>query len=143
MHPEGFWEKPGPGYGPKYRSTVWALILLAQLGTDAKEDPRIKKASEYLLEHAWHPPGQLSAGDPVSYTIDCLQGNLCWALTAMRIEDPRLDKAFEWMARTVTGEEIAPKKDWKAPYVFMHISANLGFSAGQTMGYPVLGAQPR
>lgn len=28
MQPEGFWSKPGPGYSPKYRSTVWALILL-------------------------------------------------------------------------------------------------------------------
>src|SRR6266496_6039431 len=31
MEPEGYWVKPGPGYAQKYRSTVWALILLAQL----------------------------------------------------------------------------------------------------------------
>ena len=32
MNPEGYWVKAGPGYGPKYYSTVWSLILLGQLG---------------------------------------------------------------------------------------------------------------
>ena len=32
MHPDGFWEQPGPGYLPKYHSTVWSVITLAQLG---------------------------------------------------------------------------------------------------------------
>ncbi len=35
MDESGFWTKPGPGYNPKYRSTVWAIILLAQLGASA------------------------------------------------------------------------------------------------------------
>ena len=34
MNTEGYWAKPGTGYGPKYKSTVWALILLAQLGAN-------------------------------------------------------------------------------------------------------------
>ncbi len=136
MHPEGYWEKPGPGYGPKYRSTVWALILLAQLGADAREDPRIKVACEYLLTHAWHPQGQLSAGEPTSYTIDCLQGNLCWALTSMGITDPRLEKAYEWMARTVTGEGIAPKEDKKAPMRFYAYKCGPGFKCGANNNLP-------
>ena len=24
QHPEGYWTKPGPGYGPKYRGAVWS-----------------------------------------------------------------------------------------------------------------------
>ena len=28
MSEDGYWEKEGPGYNPKYRSTVWALIML-------------------------------------------------------------------------------------------------------------------
>lgn len=136
MHPEGYWERPGPGYGPKYRSTVWALILLAQLGADAKEDPRIPTACNYLLDHAWHLQGQFSAGEPVSYTIDCLQGNLCWALTELGIEDPRLDKAYEWMARTVTGEGIAPKEDKKAPVRFYAYKCGPGFQCGANNSLP-------
>ena len=33
MEEDGFWVKPGPGYNPKYRSTVWAITALAQLGS--------------------------------------------------------------------------------------------------------------
>ncbi|MCA9993034.1 MAG: hypothetical protein KDE29_18725, partial [Anaerolineales bacterium] len=34
MSEPGYWVEAGPGYGPKYRSTVWSMILLAQLGAD-------------------------------------------------------------------------------------------------------------
>ena len=60
MSSEGYWAKEGPGYLPKYRSTVWALILLAQLGASAKQDERIALACSYLLEHALAPGGQFS-----------------------------------------------------------------------------------
>ncbi len=52
MHPEGYWEKAGPGYLPKYRSTVWALILLGQLGASIETDPQIETTCRYYLEHA-------------------------------------------------------------------------------------------
>jgi hypothetical protein len=51
MEPEGYWMQPGSGYNPKYRSTVWSLILLAQLGASLEEDPRIEKACLYMLAH--------------------------------------------------------------------------------------------
>ncbi len=41
MEPEGHWAKPGPGYLPKYRSTVWSVITLAQLGASITLDERI------------------------------------------------------------------------------------------------------
>jgi len=28
QHADGYWVKPGPGYTPKYRSTVWSVIFL-------------------------------------------------------------------------------------------------------------------
>lgn len=115
MEPEGYWLKPGPGYGPKYKSIVWSLLLMAQLGGDIHEDERIQRACQYYLEHALAVGGQFSYSSAPSGTIDCLQGNMCWALLALGCSDPRLDLAFEWMARTVTGEGIAPASDKKAP----------------------------
>lgn len=115
MHPDGYWEKTGPGYLPKYRSTVWSVILLAQLGADIKEDDRITRACQYLMENAFNPDGQFSSNGPPSGTVDCLQGNLCAALLDLGYEDPRLDKAFEWMARSVTGDGVANMKDKNAP----------------------------
>ncbi len=116
MHPDGYWMKPGPGYNPKYRSTVWAMILLGQLGARIEADRRIETACAYLLDHALTPGGQFSAlaSTAPSGTIDCLQGNLCWALTVLGCEDPRLAGAFEWMARSVTGDGVAPASDKQA-----------------------------
>ena len=111
MHPDGYWEKPGPGYSPKYRSTVWSIILLAQLGANMKMDDRIAKAVNYYLENAFTPIGQISASSAPSGMVDCLQGNMCWALLELGCQDERLDGAFEWMARSVTGEGIAPMTD--------------------------------
>ncbi len=114
MSNDGYWAEPGPGYLPKYRSTVWALILLAQLGASAKQDERIALACSYLLDHALATGGQFSTSGAPSGTADCLQGNLCWALTALGYDDPRLDLAYKWMARSVTGEGIAPMHDRNA-----------------------------
>ncbi|HEX6270396.1 MAG TPA: hypothetical protein VFZ43_09185 [Anaerolineales bacterium] len=117
MAQEGYWVKPGPGYNPKYSSTVWSVITLAQLGGSVSEDKRIEQACKYVLGHALAQGGQFTAiasGAP-SGTADCLQGNLCWSLLELGYDDPRLKSAFEWMARTVTGDGIAPMKDRDAP----------------------------
>lgn len=108
MDPEGYWVKPGAGYAPKYHGTVWSLIMLAQLGASAETDARISQGCGYLLEHALTEYGQFSISGNPSDTIDCLQGNLCATLLDLGVEDPRLEQAFEWMARTTTGEGVAP-----------------------------------
>lgn len=117
MENEGYWIKPGPGYSPKYSSTIWSIILLAQLGANAREDKRIEQACNYLLDHALAEGGQftmIASGAP-SGTADCVQGNLLWSLMQMGFDAPRLKKAYEWMARTVTGEGVAPAQEKDAP----------------------------
>ena len=114
MDEAGYWLEPGPGYNPKYHASVWAVLLLAQLGASVAEDARIGQACSYLLDHALTPGGHFTASGAPSGTADCLQGNLCWALVTLGCRDPRLEEAFEWMARTVTGEGIAPATDRKA-----------------------------
>lgn len=114
MEAEGYWSKPGPGYLPKYFSTVWSMIMLAQLGASADYDERIARACSYVLDHALTTTGQFTTSGAPSYTIDCLQGNLCWVMLELGYDDPRLDTAFEWMARTVTGEGLAPDTDRRA-----------------------------
>lgn len=111
MHPEGYWIKPGSGYNPKYFSTVWALILLAQLGAHVEEDERIVAACDYFLEHGLAVGGQIATSSAPSGTVDCLQGNLCLALLTLGVSPERLDRAYEWMARTVTGEGLASAQD--------------------------------
>jgi hypothetical protein len=136
MQPEGFWAKPGPGYTTKYRSTVWALTLLAQLGAVASEDERIGRACAYLLDKSLTPGGQFTVYGTPSSTIDCLQGNLCWALLEMGYDDPRLEAAFEWMARTITGEGMAPRSDKQAELRYYAYKCGPLFACGPNYAQP-------
>lgn len=136
MEAEGYWVKPGPGYLPKYHSTVWSIILLAQLGASIEENGLISRACHYLLDHALTKNGQFSINGTPSATIDCLQGNLLWALQELGFDDPRLQAAFEWMARTVTGEGIAPMTDRHAALRYYAGKCGPNFACGANNGLP-------
>ena len=101
MEEEGFWVKPGAGYFPMYKGTVWAVISLAQLGAAIDMDKRIEKACDYVLDHSLTKYGQFTSTGTPAGTLDCLQGNLCYSLIDLGCTDPRLDQAYEWMARSV------------------------------------------
>lgn len=136
MDEAGFWSEPGPGYYPKYRGTVWSLINLAQMGASVEEDPRIATACAYMLDHALTSGGQVSVNGAPSGTADCLQGNLCAALLGLGYEDPRLESAFEWMARSVTGEGIAPMSERDAPVRYYAGKCGPNFACGSNNKLP-------
>jgi hypothetical protein len=136
MEPEGYWAKPGPGYLPKYRSTVWSVIMLAQLGASIALDERIALACAYLLDSALTSTGQFSSTGAPSGTVDCLQGNLCASLVDLGCDDPRLVQAYEWMARSVTGEGIAPNTERKAPVRYYAGKCGPQFACGANNKLP-------
>lgn len=136
IQPEGWWSKAGPGYSPKYRSTVWALILLAQLGTSVKQDERVGQACNYLLDHAYAKGGYMSHNGSPGGTFDCLQGNLCWALTELGCEDPRLDEAYHWLAISQTGEGVAAKNTKDAPLRYYAYKCGPNFMCAANYNLP-------
>ncbi len=136
MNEAGYWVGPGPGYDPKYRGTVWAIILLGQLGASVDMDHRIQRACRYVLDNALTEKGQFTASGASSGTADCLQGNLCTAMLELGFDDPRLDRAFEWMARSVTGEGIAPPEDRKAPLRYYAGKCGPVFACGSNNKLP-------
>jgi hypothetical protein len=108
--PAGWWGRPGSGYGPKYASTVWALVFLDQLGADGA-DPRIRTGCAYLLDHALTTSGGFGAGasgearPAPSSVVHCLNGNLVRALIGFGwLDDSRVGRAIDWQARAITGE---------------------------------------
>lgn len=136
MDAEGFWVEPGPGYAPKYRGSVWSVITLAQLGASIHEDGRVGRACAYLLDHALAPGGQFSTHHAASGTADCLQGNLCWALLELGCDDPRLEAAYDWLARSVTGEGIAPMTARDAPVRYYAGKCGPTFACGANNKLP-------
>lgn len=113
---KGYWAEPGTGYYPKYTGTVWQIVFLAQLGADGR-DPRVRAGCDYVLTHSRCPAyGGFSADGRPSGLIQCLQGNLAAALLDLGWwGDERLTLALDWLARSITGEGIAPAEMRDAP----------------------------
>jgi len=80
--------------------------------------------------------GRFSASGTPSGTADCLQGNMCAALLDLGYEDPRIDAAFEWMARSVTGEGVAPAGDRDAPLCYYAGNCGPSFACGANNKLP-------
>ena len=119
---------------------MWSLILLAQLGASAEEDDRISRACAHYLDHGLRAGGQFSSTVAPSGTVDCLQGNMCWALLELGCEDPRLDEAFDWMARSQTGEGVAPKGARDADRRYYAYKCGPEFACGVNNGACAWGA---
>ncbi len=111
QHDAGFWDKPGAGYGRKYTGTVWSIIFLNQMGADGR-DPRIVRACEYVFDHTQTDNGGFGISGalserppPPSAVYHCLNGNLLRAMIDFGwLDDPRVGRAIEWQARSITGE---------------------------------------
>ena len=104
--PDGYWAKPGHGYSPKYTSTVWQIMLLADLGADGA-DERVRQSCEYVLAHHQARTGGLSLTTAPSGVIHCLNGNLTYAFLTLGLppQDERIQQALDWQTRAILGED--------------------------------------
>src|SRR5690606_17224701 len=60
----------------------------------------------------------------------------CAAMLDLGYDDPRLENAVEWMARTVTGEGVAPVSDRHAPVRYFAGKCGPGFACGANNKLP-------
>ncbi|HLF71214.1 MAG TPA: nitrogen fixation protein NifH [Dehalococcoidia bacterium] len=135
QHPDGYWEKPGPGYSTKYRGTTWQLVFLANLGADGS-DARVRAACDYVLAHTQTANGGFgyarSGGErppPPSSVIHCLNGNLLRALIVLgSLDDPRLQRSIDWQAKSITGEDAGLR--------YYATTPGPGFACGVNLGQP-------
>jgi len=105
QEPGGHWAPEKSFYTGKYKSTVWTLLVLAELGADARAE-RIQAACEFILENAQHhASGGFSQqggrnGGQVSDIIPCLTGNMLWVFVRFGyLDDPRVQSAIDWIVR--------------------------------------------
>jgi hypothetical protein len=77
----------------------------------------VQLACDYVLSHSqartggfasWEGGSREVAPPPPSLAIHCLNGNLLRALISFgRIEDERVQRAIDWQARSITGEDFS------------------------------------
>jgi hypothetical protein len=103
--PDGHWVDRDRFYTGKYRSTVWNLIILAELGADGA-DPRVRAACEAVLRDSQDPDsGGFSVhrskklgGGLHSEVIPCLTGNMVFSLVRLgMLDDPRVQRGLDWI----------------------------------------------
>ncbi len=108
QHPDGYWAYPEDCYWPKWRATVWPLILLAELGVPGELRP-VRKGCEYFLsvldsqDRTWPTP-DYPEGDLRGYRAmwePCVTGNMARTLVQLGYgADPRVQEMFEWLVKT-------------------------------------------
>jgi hypothetical protein len=96
--PEGYWIAPGVGYSPKYKSTVWQVIILAALGMP--RTTAVERACDCVLSDSRLPDARFSAKKTEQGAIVCLGGNLLRALMQLECEDPRIAESVEALAES-------------------------------------------
>jgi hypothetical protein len=104
QYPAGYWVKPGRGYSPKYRATVWQLMFLSQVGATANE--AIDRACRFVLENSFIPEqGLFSASKAGTGTVTCLSGNLLHAFIRLGYGDhPTVQAVAQALAERTTIE---------------------------------------
>jgi hypothetical protein len=106
QHPDGYWERPGGGYG-KYHGTVWQIMLLSDLGADPT-DARVRRGCDYVLDHSIARNGGFAYTNATTPggVVHCLNGNLLYGLIRLGyLDDPRLRQALDWQVHAITGED--------------------------------------
>lgn len=96
--PGGWWVSKESLYRPKYLSSNWMLLILADLGM-TREDPRTRKAADAWIKRFAKPDGGFGMDGSKSSHL-CVVGNTARALVRFGFTDhPAVGKAFEWMEK--------------------------------------------
>lgn len=106
--PSGAWQGERSYYTPKYTSTHWSLILLAELNIDPHNE-RLQRGVQYMLDAT-----RVELGKAIEYGqsgLACFWGNLLrYALHARRQDDPDVANVLNYVLHQ--SQQIA----WSCPY---------------------------
>lgn len=106
QQPGGWWVGKESLYRPKYLSTNWMLLVLADLGL-TKSEPRIAEASLLWIKRFSKSDGGFASESSKASHV-CTVGNTARALVRFGYADhPKVKSAFQWMV-----ENEAEKGGW-------------------------------
>ncbi|HEY70195.1 MAG TPA: hypothetical protein G4O08_06385 [Anaerolineae bacterium] len=106
----GDWQPEHSYYTPKYTSTHWSMLLLAELNADG-DDPRLRRGAAHMLEAT-----EAEAVENVvreAYGLSCFWGNvLRYALHCGLAGDPRVDRIIEYLVQDAVDWQWRCKHNW-------------------------------
>ncbi|EQD38047.1 nitrogenase subunit NifH (ATPase)-like protein, partial [mine drainage metagenome] len=104
--PGGWWGAKTPLYRPKYVSTHWKMLVLADLGV-SRSWPTVERSCEFWMD-GFPLRGGGVGGNSKGTGHLCVVGNMARALLRMGyVDDPRIARSMEWLAAAAD-----PKGGW-------------------------------
>jgi hypothetical protein len=101
QEPGGWWVREDRLYQPKYLSTNWMLLVLADLGM-TREDPRIRKSADLWIKRFRAKDGGFGIDSTKSSHL-CTAGNTARALVQFGYEDhPAVRASFGWFVKNAS-----------------------------------------
>lgn len=83
-------------YVPNYNSTLWTLILLADIELD-KDDERVIKPLKTIMEHFWDEENGIFTIGKSHFTIPCLNGNMIYLMSYFKVDhDNKLNRVINF-----------------------------------------------
>lgn len=73
-------------YVPNYKSTLWTLVLLADIESD-RDDECFKKPLKIIMDHFWNEEYGIFTIGKSHFPIPCLNGNMIYLLTYFNAEE--------------------------------------------------------
>ncbi len=125
--PAGNWAGEHGYYTPKYTSTHWSMLLMAELAADGA-DPRLQRGVEFMLQDtlAW----LTRALEQNEHGLACFWGNLLrYALHCGRGDDPRTQDITHYLIHEALGSCWRCKHNNELPCIWGCARALWGLAA--------------
>lgn len=101
QRPDGSWLEDETGYNPLYKSSVWQLVFLSELGADGNNE-RIRRGVEHVLETMQAPDGSFPNVGRYSGNLLCLEAQTVRALLRLGYgDDERVQQGLGFLVGTV------------------------------------------
>lgn len=78
-------------YVPNYKSTLWTLILLADIEVD-RDDPSLKLPLKTIVEHFWDDNNGIFTIGKSHFPIPCLNGNMLYLINYFKLDEKEKTK---------------------------------------------------
>ncbi len=73
-------------YVPNYKSTLWTLVLLADIESD-RDDPCFKEPLRIITNHFWNDEYGIFTIGKSHFPIPCLNGNMLYLLNYFKVDE--------------------------------------------------------
>jgi len=115
QRPDGSWLKEERDYGPLYKSSVWQLIFLAELGAEGS-DERIRRGAEHVLRTMQAPDGSFPSLGKYSGNLMCMEPQTVRALLRLGYgDDERVQRGLNFLVGMVSDNNFECRYNKNVP----------------------------